>query len=189
MIDGGGRRLPSFCLQPAICSLFFLFFFFLFQYFTDLHRTISERERGQERGDMSVMSHRSLRNRRGCVRRLREVDESKRLSCLTLDHVLVPLVGHNQHPHLHPLPPRNPPPVSTPSLPMHVRSSTPNAQNGGGHGGRKAGLNGNHLLNFSLPTRQERPAAPRRSRKAGGGEGARWQIFNKEKVRRGGASS
>jgi len=38
----------------------------------------------------------------------------------------------------------------------------------------------NHLLNFSLPTRAEQAVVTRRSRKGGGGEGARWQIFNKE---------
>lgn len=48
----------------------------------------------------------------------------------------------------------------------------------GGGGGRKS--NANHLLNFSLPTRAERAPVPRRSRKGGGGEGARWQVFNKE---------
>lgn len=58
------------------------------------------------------------------------------------------------------------------------RRNNRNGNASGGGGGRK--MNGNHLLNFSMPSRVEAPPAPRRSRKTGGGEGARWQVFNKE---------
>jgi len=49
-------------------------------------------------------------------------------------------------------------------------------------GGRKMGrkMDASHLLNFSLPARQEVQAPPRRSRRTGGGEGARWTLYNKE---------
>ena len=74
---------------------------------------------------------------------------------------------------------------STPTLMSSIRMSNGQGLNGGtgggggGGGGRKMNA-ANHLLNFSLPTRAERAVVPRRSRKGGGGEGARWQIFNKE---------
>ncbi|CDZ97925.1 Predicted E3 ubiquitin ligase [Phaffia rhodozyma] len=61
-------------------------------------------------------------------------------------------------------------------------SGTPSGGNhhGNGSGGRK--MNANHLLNFSMPSRPAPLAPPpRRSRRTGGGEGARWQVFNKEK--------
>jgi hypothetical protein len=75
-----------------------------------------------------------------------------------------------------------------PIVPAPRRTTTPSiggpqaGRNGGGNagvGGRKHN-NANHLLNFSLPARQEVAPPPRRSRRTGGGEGARWTLYNKE---------